>query len=439
MMPRRWMSQPWRYGALSLSLLALVAASGWRSAQSMPQPPASPTPENALSATPDMITPNALAQAEQPDPALTTAQTAFGLALFQTLYQEDPQANLLISPLSVAMALSMAYNGADGETQADMAEALRIQGLDLDRINQGNQALMQRLTTTDDAIDLTMANGLWMNQNLPVYPAFVDLLTQHYGAEVASVDFADAAIPSQINRWVSDQTRGHIPTLVEDIDPDQLILLVNALYFKGEWTTEFDPALTADRPFTLANGSTIQHPAMQRQGDFQYLATDQWQAVSLPYGSQETLSFEVILPAEGVALSDVVAQLTAENWATWMGSFRQRPGLVQLPRFTTTYETDLIPALRSLGMGIAFTDAADFSRLTSLEAAINQVRHKTTLEVTESGAEASAATVVGIMPTSVLIEPVEPFEFRADRPFVVALRDRSTGTLLFVGAIADPR
>lgn len=433
MMARRWI-----YGAISLSLVALVAG-GWRSAQSMSPLPKAPTSDNAPIAEPDMITPNALAQAEMTDPALTAAQTAFGLALLKTLYQEAPQENLLISPLSVAMALSMAYNGAAGETQAAMAEVLQLQGLDLDRINQGNQALMQRLAATEPEIDLALANGLWMNQNLPVDPDFVAAMTQYYGSEVASVDFADASISSQINRWVSDQTRGHIPTLVDQIDPDQLLLLVNALYFRGDWTTEFDPALTADRPFTLTNGNTIQHPAMQRQGSFQYLATDQWQAVSLPYGEQETLSFEVILPAEGVDLSEVVAQLTAEDWATWMGQFRRREGLVQLPRFTTAYETDLIPALTSLGMGVAFTDTADFSGLTSLSAAINQVRHKTTLEITESGAEASAATVVDIMPTSIAVEPEQPFELRVNRPFIVALRDRPTGTLLFVGAIADPR
>lgn len=427
------MAPRWMYGALSLSLLALVG--GWSSVQSIAQPPAPPTPENVTMAPKTDL----LAQSEMTDPALTTAQTAFGLALFRQLHQEAPQENLLISPVSVAMALSMAYNGAAGDTQVAMAEALRLQGLDLDQINQGNQALMQRLAATEPEIDLALANGLWMNQNLPVYPAFIAAMTQYYGAEVAAVDFADAAISDQINRWVSDQTRGHIPTLVDQIDPDQLILLVNALYFKGDWTTEFDPALTADQPFTLANGSEIQHPAMQRQGNFQYLATDQWQAVSLPYGEQETLSFEVILPAEGVTLSDVVAQLAAEDWATWMGQFRRREGIVQLPRFTTAYEADLIPALRRLGMGVAFSNAADFSRLTSLEAAINQVRHKTTLEVTESGAEASAATVVGIMPTSIVVDPEQPFDLRVDRPFIVALRDRPTGTLLFVGAIADPR
>ena len=432
MMPR------WNDVALSLGILTLVAG-GCRSAQSSVQSMAQPPEPTILENVTMAPEPDLLAESVRTDPTLAAAQTAFGLALFQALYQDAPQENLLVSPLSVAMALSMAYNGAAGETQVAMAEALRLQGLDLDRINQGNQALMQRLAAVDPAVELALANGLWMNQNLPVYPDFVATLAQYYGAEVASVDFADRAIPGQINRWVADQTRGHIPTLVDEIDPDQLMLLVNALYFKGDWTTEFDPALTVDRPFTLANGSTIQHPAMQRQDDFRYLATDQWQAVSLPYGQGETLSFEIILPAEGVALGDVVAEITAENWASWMGQFRQRPGLVQLPRFTTAYEADLIPALTRLGMGVAFTNAADFSNLTSLEAAINQVRHKTTLEVTESGAEASAATVVGIMPTAMPPAPDPPFELRVDRPFILALRDRSTGTLLFLGAMADPR
>lgn len=433
MMPR------WNDMALGLGILVLVAG-GWRSAQSITQPPGSLTPNKVPTETVMMsLDADRRADSGSIPSELVTAQTVFGLSLLRDLHQESPEDNLLISPLSVAMALTMAYNGAAGDTQTAMAEVLQLQGFDLDRINQGNQALMQRLATTEPGIDIAVANGLWMNQNLPVYPSFVDAMAQHYGAEVASVDFADAAISSQINHWVSNQTRGHIPTLVDQIDPNQLLLLVNALYFKGDWTTAFDPALTTDQPFTLANGTPIQHPAMQRQGSFDYFATDQWQAVSLPYGPQETLSFEIILPAEGVPLSEVVAQLTPETWATWMGQVRRRDGLVQIPRFTTAYEADLIPALTRLGMGVAFTDAADFSGLTSLSAAINQVRHKTTLEVTESGAEASAATVIGIMPTSIAIDPEQPFELRVDRPFLVALRDRPTGTLLFVGTIADPR
>ncbi|QQE64593.1 proteinase inhibitor I4 serpin [Leptolyngbya sp. BL0902] len=432
------MTPRWNDIALGLGIVALVAG-GWRSAQSMPQSSESLTPNPVPMETvimppgADSLTDGLVA------PDVVAAQTAFGLALLRDLYQEAPQDNLLISPLSVAMALTMAYNGAAGDTQAAMAEVLRLQGLDLDPINQGNQALMERLATTAPGLDIAIANGLWMNQNLPVYPSFVAAMTQHYGAEVAAVDFADAAIPSQINRWVSDQTRGHIPTLVDQIDPNQLLLLVNALYFKGDWTTAFDPALTTDQPFTLADGTAIQHPAMERRGSFNYFATDQWQAVSLPYGPEETLSFEIILPAEDVPLSEVVAQLTPEAWATWMGQGRRRDGLVQIPRFTTAYEADLIPALTRLGMGVAFTDAADFSGLTSLSAAINQVRHKTTLEVTESGAEASAATVIGIMPTSIMVDPEPPFALRVDRPFLVALRDRPTGVLLFVGTIADPR
>ncbi len=380
----------------------------------------------------------ALADASGVDSQLVQAQTEFGLTLFETLRQETPQSNVLISPASVAIALTMAYNGAAGETQAAMAEVLRLQGMDLERLNQANQALQQYLVGVDPAIELAIANSLWYNQDLPVHANFIERMQALYSAEVAALDFTNPAAKTTINNWVKEQTRDRISTIVDDIPPEQLLFLINAVYFKGDWTQAFDPELTEDRPFTLLDGSEIQHPGMVQQGDYLYFETDQFQAVSLPYG-KEALSFEVILPAEGVELDEFYQQLTPENWQTWMGQMRSRPGSLQLPRFQFAYEADLIPTLKALGMEIAFTDSADFSGLTPLSAAINQVRHKTFIDVTEEGTEAAAVTSIGIMPTSIPVQPEPPFQMEVDRPFLVAIRDRQTGALLFLGSVVDPR
>ncbi|PSN16251.1 proteinase inhibitor I4 serpin, partial [filamentous cyanobacterium CCT1] len=369
---------------------------------------------------------------------LTQAQLDFGFALFEQLRQSTPDENVLVSPTSVALALAMAYNGASGETQTAIADALKIQGLDMDQLNAGNQALTQYLSQIDPEVALEIANSLWVNEDLPVRADYIERMQADYSAEVAALNFGLPAAADRINDWVKAQTRDRIPTIVDDLPADQLLVLVNAIYFKGSWSEAFDPAQTRDRPFTLATGDTIQHPLMAQAGNYLHLENDQFQAVSLPYGSG-SLSFEVILPAPDTDLAELSAQLTPENWETWMSQMRSRPGEIQLPKFQFEYEADLIPALEALGMGIAFTEGqADFSGLTELEAFINQVRHKTFIEVNEEGTEAAASTAIGIMPTSIQM-PQEPFAMVVDRPFVAAIRDRNTGTLLFVGAIVDPR
>ncbi|MBE9155737.1 serpin family protein [Nodosilinea sp. LEGE 06152] len=416
------------WAALSGGLAALTL--GWAQLQAQPPAPAAP-PANHLAQEPPV--------APTVNQDLTQAHIDFGFALFDQLRQETPNDNVLVSPTSVALALAMAYNGASGETQAAIANTLKIQGLDIDQINAGNQALTQYLTQLDPEVALEIANSLWVNQELPVRADYIERMQATYSAEVAALDFSQPSAADRINNWVKAQTRDRIPTIVDQLSADQLLVLVNAIYFKGAWSEAFDPAQTRDRPFTLTNGETIRHPLMAQNGDYRYLETDQFQAVSLPYGNA-SLSLEVILPAPDTDLAEFSTQLTAENWQSWMSQMRSRPGEIQLPKFQFEYEADLIPALETLGMGIAFElGQANFSNLTELEAFINQVRHKTFIEVNEEGTEATASTAIGIMPTSAALPPDPPFEMVVERPFIAAIRDRNTGTLLFIGAIVDPR
>jgi len=400
---------------------------------------ASPIPRSP-GVNPKPITAPSMIANSEPDPvqSITISQQQFGFALLAALQRENPDQNLLISPISVAMALTMAYNGAATDTQTAMAAVLGLQGLRLEQVNQANQALLGHLTNLDSSLELAMANSLWLNQSLPVRREFVDQVRGTYGAEVASLNFADPDAVRQINQWVSRQTRDRIPTILDTIPPDQLLFLLNAVYFKGAWTRPFNPDLTRDRPFTLTDGTVLNLPTMEQRGDYLYLETNALQVVSLPYGNQ-SLSLDIILPAPAVNLEQMIPQLTVDTWETWSQQLRSRPGRIQLPRFEMTYEANLIPALESLGMGMAFSDQADFSGLTSLQAMINQVRHRTYLEVTEKGTEAAAVTSVGIAVTSAPMAPEQPFEMVMDRPFAMVLRDRQSGTLLFLGIVRDPR
>jgi serpin B len=383
---------------------------------------------------------------EQPTPTasqpvnqqLVTANTRFGFKLFSQLLQTESTENIVISPSSVAIALGMTYNGASGSTQQAMAEALELQGMSLEEVNQASAALKVSLEGADPAVKLAIANSLWGRQDIQFKPEFLQRNQEFYGAEVASLDFSRTDTVDRINTWVSENTEGKIPEIVDQINPDDVLFLINAIYFKGSWTDEFDPAQTVDRPFSLLDGSQIMQPLMARSGEYRYSETESFQAVSLPYG-EGRLSMYVFLPKQGTSLNQFYPTLTAENWETWMMGFRNRPGALQIPKFKLDYSATLNEALGAIGMAPAFdASQADFSGISDASTVINQVQHKTFIEVNEEGTEAAAATSVRIALTS-LPMPQEPFEMVVDRPFFFAIRDNQTGTVLFMGSVVNPQ
>lgn len=371
------------------------------------------------------------------DAQLVAANTRFGFKLFSELLAQNEDENLFISPTSVAIALSMTYNGAAGTTQTAMAEALELQGMSLETVNQSNQALLNTLTQADPAVQVAIANSLWARENIPFYPAFLERNQQFFNAEVTALDFSSPEAPDTINAWVEQQTAGKIPTIVDDISPDAVLYLINAIYFKGDWTQPFDPAATQEQPFILLDGTQKLLPLMQQRGEFRYLETESFQAVSLPYGEADRWSMEIFLPRPEVSLAEFYADLTPENWERWMAQLSRREGTIQLPKFKLEDSITLNDALVALGMGPAFdASQADFSELSSLATFIHQVKHKTFVEVNEEGTEAAAVTSIEMRLTS--ISPVRPFQMRVDRPFFAVIRDRQTGTILFMGSIVEP-
>jgi serine protease inhibitor len=369
---------------------------------------------------------------------LVDANTRFGFKLFQQLQQQQPDTNIFVSPSSVAIALSMTYSGANGATQKAMNDALQLNGMSVASLNKANEELRASLAGSDPKVKLKIANSLWAKQGINFNPEFLKQNQNFYKAKVSVLDFSASDSLGQINNWVGLNTEGKIPKILDRINPDDAMYLINAVYFKGDWTVPFKKSATKDEPFTLANGEQKNLPTMRRNGSFSYYENEQFQAVNLPYGSGRW-SMYIFLPRGKANLADFSTTLTEKNWQTWMQGFRVQSGYVQLPKFKTEFGTDLKASLTALGMGQAFDPYnADFSNLTKdRPMVISQVKHKTFVEVNESGTEAAAATSVIVVPTSARILG-QPFKMIVDRPFFCAIRDNETGTVLFMGHIQNP-
>lgn len=370
------------------------------------------------------------------DSRVVAANHRFGFQLFSQLQQAE-QSNTLISPSSIALALAMTYNGANGTTQQAMAEVLALQDFSLDELNRANAALLLSLDSADPDVRLAIANSLWGRQGFAFNPEFLQCNREFYNAEITTLDFNQPDAVNRINTWVNDSTEGKIPTIVDQVDPNLVLFLINAVYFKGNWTIPFDESATIDRAFYRLDGTTKQQPTMMQQGRYRYAETEQFQAVSLPYGNRR-FSMYVFLPKSTSSLTEFQANLTPENWEAWMRQFRLRSGAIELPRFTFESSHTLNDALKAMGMEVAFSDNADFANLSDTPTTISEVKHKTFIEVNEAGTEAAAATSVGISVTSAR-PPEPPFELKVDRPFFLAIRDDQTGTLLFLGSIVEPQ
>lgn len=372
------------------------------------------------------------------DARLVEASTKFGFNLFDRLAQKDTNKNIFISPSSVAIALSMTYNGASGETQQAIAKALALQGLNIDEVNSFNQTIQELLANGDKNVQLSIANSLWARQDIALETSFLNIVNVFYQAKVTNLNFNDPNSANTINAWVRQNTKNKIDKIVDRISPDSLLFLINAVYFKGEWEVPFEKTLTKPKTFNLADGSTIQHPAMARSGEYRYYEAPNFQAISLPYGSGR-FSMEVFLPKPNSNLTEFQKQLTAQNWQEWSTKFTRKDGFIQLPRFKMEYAISLKDALQNMGMAIAFdANKADFSKLSNVKAFIGDVKHKTFVDVNEEGTEAAAVTSVEMRVTSARPSEEPPFRMIVDRPFFLTISDRQTGTIIFMGAIKNP-
>lgn len=291
-------------------------------------------------------------QLKKVDDRLIAANSKFAFKLYDQAVKQRGDKNLFVSPASVMLALAMTYNGAEGETRRAMADALGLQGMSLQEVNRAAADLTSVLGSTDQKVQLKIANSLWARKELALKPAFVQRTKEYYAAEVASLDFASPTAPATINSWVSKNTEGRIEGVVDRIDPDVILFLINAIYFKGQWQFTFEKKKTQDDVFRLAGGRQKKVSMMFQARKFFYQKGKDFQAVTLPYGTGRT-SMYVFLPDENTSLDQFERNVTQENWETWIKGFRLTPGELTLPRFKIQYEADLKDMLTALGMAEA--------------------------------------------------------------------------------------
>jgi len=364
---------------------------------------------------------------------LVESDNKFGLKLFKGIVQEEKDKNIFISPLSVSMALGMTYNGTNGSAQEAMQKTLELSGLTIQEVNESYKSLIELLTGLDPKVKFQIANSIWYRQNLSFEEDFLNRCKTYFSAEVSGLDFNNPNAPNIVNGWVDENTNGKIKKIVNYINAEDVMFLINAIYFKGTWTYEFDQSLTKDDWFTLPDGSQKPCKMMVQENDFQYFETPDFQAIDLPYGDGK-FSMTIFLPRPQKNIDDLIAEFNQENWNQWINSFSQQEGALHLPKFTLEYGLKLNDVLKALGMAIAFDpQQADFTKMYKTGGLfISRVKHKTFIEINEEGTEAAAATsVVGTV-------GIRGFSMRIDRPFVFAIRENHSRTILFIGKVVEP-
>jgi serpin B len=380
------------------------------------------------------ILPRALTTAEI---QLIEADNQFGFEIFKQLCSTDPDSELFISPVSISMALGMAYNGAATSTLSAMHQTLQFRSLTETEINQSYQSLIQLLRNLDPLVEFSIANSIWYRLDFTVLEAFLNTTRTFFYAEIRGMDFNRPDAADIINAWVSNQTRDKIKKIVDKpIDRNIVMFLINAMYFKGTWTYEFDPQMTYISSFQSTPEASLPCRMMKTQSRFNYFEDGNLQMVELPY-SDGNFVMDILLPKSTSSVNALISSLNPDYWDNLLAQLETDSVHVELPKFKLEYYEKLNDALAALGMGIAFTDAADFSRITPGGGIfISEVRHKTYIDVNEEGTEAAAVTAI-IFERSLISDPI--IYMRIDHPFVFMIRERVSGSILFIGKIIYPK
>jgi serpin B len=354
-----------------------------------------------------------------------SGSTRFGLTLLREVNRDLPAENALVSPLSASYALCMVLNGAAGATRDSMRAVLGWTGRTDDEVNAAYTGLTRLLATVDPLVKFTNANSAWVDDGFPLRSTFVQVLRDTFGADARSLDLQAPGTPALLNAWASANTNGRIPSIVDQLDPSEVLVLVNALWFKGTWRDSFRKDSTLFGTLPLTSSALI--PFMRRDPAVAGLGNALGATVvDLPYGNG-AWRMTLVMPAGD--LNAFVDSLDVPRWNALIGSVQDATYALEMPRFTLDRRHDLGGPLARAGMGIAFTPAADFSRLSPIATLVTDVVQRTWMQVDEIGTEAAAVTKAGVGVVSA------PPTVRVDRPFVLAIRERFSGTLLFLGAI----
>ena len=367
-----------------------------------------------------------------------SGDNAFALRLFQQIAQQDEGENAFISPLSVAMAMGMLYNGTSGEARTEMAQAFGMADFTDDEINGYYQKMSKALLGIDPLTTLLIANSIWYERNYPVKKTFFDVNNKYYDAEIQGLDFRASSAVGTINNWCDKNTKGKIKEIIDEIPDNAVMYLINAVYFKSKWQFQFDKKNSNTAKFTLQSGAQTDVMMMEQTADLSYYANEKLRCVEMPYGNQ-AFSMVAILPAEGKDLDSVIESLDGELWQQIIIGLRTANVHLRLPRFKQECEFRLNDPIADLGIKTIFKRPCDclYGIADDPRLYVSEIKHKTFVEVNEEGTEAAAVTSVGFEVTS--IGPPAPVPFYVDRPFIYLIKEKSTGVILFIGRMDHPK
>lgn len=364
------------------------------------------------------------------------AANSFAFDFFRPLLSENKaEENIIVSPFSITSALSMTLNGAAGETFEAVRKTMRMEEKTLQEINETYLRLMTEMVPVDSRVVMEIANSVWVRNSFQVKASFLESLQSWYKAESKSLSGADPNSVDIVNAWIAEKTHDKITEMLDYLDPQFVMLLINAIYFNGKWRYQFDRSLTNEEPFYVVPETPKEVPMMHIKKNFRITGDELATVVEVPYG-RGNYTMVVVLPDDEITTDKLAASLTTDLWNTWIASLENNTQEVEfsMPRFKYRYKRNLNQDLISMGMEIAFTPAADFSNITDANIFISRVLHEAVIETNEEGTEAAAATIVEFKETSM----PENYVVKLNRPFLWFIREISTGTILFMGRIGDP-
>lgn len=368
--------------------------------------------------------------------SLLDANTDFAFRFFsQVCNTEDEKPNVFVSPLSASLCLSMITNGASGNTLTEMQDVLGFpaSSFSLDDLNNYNQKLTTALLDLDNTTQLGIANSIWVKQGFKVYDSFVNVNKQMYDAQVQELDFTSPTAKDVINRWCAEQTNDCIKEVIKVIPANARMYLLNALYFKGIWASQFEKSATRQENFTNSDGTQQKVNMMNQTEMFNYTKNSTFSIAELPYGN-EAFSMVILLPSGGKTLDESLSELTSENWKEWNSNMAGKQLQVKLPRFKVEYDKTLIDDMIAMGMKDAFDgNKADFSKMSAAELYVGILQQFTYINVDEEGTEAAAVTVGGMLDSAVGLPVTIPFY--VDSSFAFMIKEKSTGAILFMGKV----
>ena len=358
----------------------------------------------------------------------------FGIGLFKAVTAEDAGENLMLSPLSASAALTMLLNGCYGETYEQISDMLGYQDLSIDEINAAYNSLVNQLLDADEQVELALANAVWYRAGFQVKSPYLDIMQNEFDARIEGLDFNAPSAVETMNQWASDNTNGKVDQVIDEISADAMLFLMNALYFKGMWTEQFKSENTTDAPFLLDNGTTANVPTMHGLIPVKSTFGDDYKAIELFYG-RKNFSMVIVVPDD--ELENFTQELDAAEWLTITENLDAQSQLtemdVSMPKFSFEYEKRLNDQLAALGMTNAFNPTlADLSGIADAGLFVSFVKQNTFVDVNEEGTEAAAVTTIGVELTSI------GDQFVVDKPFMFAIREQTTNTILFIGQVFNP-